>query len=148
MIYRYSLRSAIDDGIVKNIDYVKEDDSSNEFERFEKIYINHEGNKSIYSRIKPITILITKDIKTAEKLKSRFIDFLSNKEKITIEEAEDKVLIVTSAAKHKRFLPLLYTIDNEDNTYEWIVSVSMLTEGWDVKNVFQIVPMEEKAFSG
>ena len=23
----------------------------------------------------------------------------------------------------------------------------MLTEGWDVKNVFQIVPMEEKAFN-
>ena len=23
----------------------------------------------------------------------------------------------------------------------------MLTEGWDVKNVFQIVPMEERAFN-
>ncbi|MDI9356023.1 MAG: restriction endonuclease subunit R, partial [Chitinophagaceae bacterium] len=30
---------------------------------------------------------------------------------------------------------------------EWIISVAMLTEGWDVKNVFQIVPMEEKAFN-
>ncbi len=30
---------------------------------------------------------------------------------------------------------------------EWIVSVSMLSEGWDVKNVFQIVPHEERAFN-
>jgi len=30
---------------------------------------------------------------------------------------------------------------------EWIVSVSMLNEGWDVKRVFQIVPHEEKAFN-
>jgi type III restriction enzyme len=30
---------------------------------------------------------------------------------------------------------------------EWIISVSMLSEGWDVKNVFQIVPHEERAFN-
>src|SRR3989304_1261432 len=30
---------------------------------------------------------------------------------------------------------------------EWIASVSMLSEGWDVKNVFQIVPHEERAFN-
>jgi len=30
---------------------------------------------------------------------------------------------------------------------EWIVSVSMLTEGWDVKNVFQIVPHDSRAFN-
>jgi len=30
---------------------------------------------------------------------------------------------------------------------EWIVSVSMLTEGWDVNNVFQIVPHEDRAFN-
>ena len=30
---------------------------------------------------------------------------------------------------------------------EWIVSVAMLTEGWDVKNVFQIYPHEKRAFN-
>jgi type III restriction enzyme len=30
---------------------------------------------------------------------------------------------------------------------EWIFSVSMLTEGWDVQNVFQIVPHEKRAFA-
>ena len=41
---------------------------------------------------------------------------------------------------------MLKTVDRRENPVEWIVSVSMLTEGWDVKNVFQIVPMEERAF--
>ena len=38
-------------------------------------------------------------------------------------------------------------MDNKSNKVEWIISVSMLTEGWDVKNVFQIVPHEERAFN-
>ena len=75
------------------------------------------------------------------------MDFLTRKEKIKLEDAENKVLIVTSALKHKKYLPLLRTIDEKSNSYEWVVSVSMLTEGWDVKNVFPIVPMEERAFN-
>jgi len=41
----------------------------------------------------------------------------------------------------------LKTVDEPENSVEWIVSVSMLTEGWDVNNVFQIVPHEDKAFN-
>jgi type III restriction enzyme len=40
----------------------------------------------------------------------------------------------------------LADVDRKDSPVEWITSVSMLTEGWDVKNVFQIVPHEERAF--
>lgn len=147
VIYRYSLRHAIDEKVVKNIDYVREDDSIDQDEKFEKIYSNHVENKKIYALIKPITILVTRDINEAEKLRNQFMDFLTRKEKIKLEDAENKVLIVTSALKHKKYLPLLRTIDEKSNSYEWVVSVSMLTEGWDVKNVFQIVPMEERAFN-
>ena len=37
-------------------------------------------------------------------------------------------------------------MDDPASPVEWIVSVSMLTEGWDVKNVFQIVPHDSRAF--
>ncbi len=37
--------------------------------------------------------------------------------------------------------------DDKDDQTEWITSVSMFTEGWDVQNVFQIVPHEERAFN-
>lgn len=42
---------------------------------------------------------------------------------------------------------MLEYVDSKDNSFEWIISVSMLTEGWDVKNVFQIVPWEDRAFN-
>ena len=57
------------------------------------------------------------------------------------------VLLVTSDPEHKDAVEMLPNVDNKDIPVEWIISVAMLTEGWDVKNVFQIVPMEEKAFN-
>lgn len=148
VIYRYSLRQAIDDGVVKSIDYVQKDDGgSNMNYKFQKIRQNHQENRRKYSRIKPLTILITKDIKSAEGLYADFIDFLCDFEKIDIETAQKKVLIVTSDTSHKANVAMLEYVDDVDNSVEWIISVSMLTEGWDVKNVFQIVPWEDRAFN-
>ena len=48
--------------------------------------------------------------------------------------------------RRKENLALLKQVDEPGSPVEWIVSVSMLTEGWDVKNVFQIVPHESRAF--
>lgn len=147
VIYRYSLNQAIEDRFVKKIDYVHEDDSANENEKFQKIYQNHEQNKILYNTIKPLSILITKDIKEAKQLQTRLIEFLQAKG----EGSEDfirknKVLLVTSHSDHKLNVLKLPYVDTDENT-EWIISVAMLTEGWDVKNVYQIVPMEEKAFN-
>lgn len=148
VIYRYSLRSAIDDKIVKTIDYVQKDDISKDREyKFQKILDNHKANKIKYSKIKPISILITKDIKSAKNLYEDFIDFLCDHENISRSAAESKVLIVTSDVKHKANISMLDFVDDKDNSFEWIISVSMLTEGWDVKNVFQIVPWEDRAFN-
>lgn len=148
IIYRYSLRSAIDDKIVKTIDYVQKDDVSSDREyKFQKIRENHENNKRKYPNVKSLSILITKDIGSAKNLYEDFIDFLSEFEKTDREIIERKVLIVTSDKKHKANVSMLEHVDSKDNSFEWIISVSMLTEGWDVKNVFQIVPWEDRAFS-
>ena len=48
---------------------------------------------------------------------------------------------------HQTNLAQLKLVDSFASKVEWIVSVSMLSEGWDVKNVFQIVPHEERAFN-
>jgi len=147
VIYRYSLREAIEDKIVKNIEYVQKDDSLNRNEKLQKIYQNHVENKDKYPRIKPLTILVTRDISNAKNLREDLIDFLKEKEGVSREEIENKVLIVTSANEHKANIPKLKTVDDKNDPVEWIVSVSMLTEGWDVKNVFQIVPWEDRAFN-
>jgi type III restriction enzyme len=147
VIYRYSLRDAIEAKVVKNIDYVKEDDSKGDDDKFQKIYQNHKDNIERYPLIKPLTILITKDISNAKKLKTMLVEFLIKYEQKTKNEIEEKVLIVTSHKDHKSNVIKLKYVDDKSDKTEWIVSVSMLTEGWDVKNVFQIVPWEDKAFN-
>jgi type III restriction enzyme len=148
VIYRYSLRQAIEDRIVKTVFYVSKDEQTQERnERFQKIYQNHQANKEKYVKIKPLTILITQEISLAKQLTEELCEFLADKENVSIEEIrQNKVLIVTS--KHPENISLyLPNVDKPESPFEWIVSVSMLTEGWDVKNVFQIVPMEERAFN-
>jgi len=147
VVYRYSLRQAIEEKIVKTIRYVAEDSSGGEDEKFQKIYDNHLENKRRYKKIKPLTIIVTKNIPSCERLTEKWVNFIAEKENIPRSEAEKKVLIVTSSTKHKENVFKLSIVDEKDNPVEWITSVSMLTEGWDVKNVFQIVPHEERAFN-
>ncbi len=148
VIHRFPLRDSIDDKFVKSIRYVAEDSSGSEDEKFQKIYDNHIENKTVkYRKVKPITILVTKNIAACKRLTDKLVAFLAAKEKISKEQAAEKVLIVTSANEHKSNIPILRRVDDKDNPIEWITSVSMLSEGWDVKNVFQIVPHEERAFN-
>ncbi|MFC1500566.1 DEAD/DEAH box helicase [Candidatus Zixiibacteriota bacterium] len=148
VVYRYSLLDAIDQGFAKNIDYVYEDISQSQYEKFQKIYDNHQENKlAKYRKIKPLTILVSRDITTCKKITSELIDFIAAEEETSREEAEEKVLIVTSAHEHRANIHSLVAVDRADNPIEWITSVCMLTEGWDVQNVCQIVPHEERAFN-
>jgi len=148
VIYRFSLRQSIEERFVKTIDYVAEDVSHTRDEKFQKIYDNHIQNKFLkYRLIKPLTILVTKDISACKKLTGDLIEFLADKENISKDAAASKVLIVTSANEHKNNIPKLKEVDDKNNPVEWITSVSMLSEGWDVQNVCQIVPHEERAFN-
>ena len=150
VIYRFSLREAIEKVRTKTIDYVAEDSSGSKEEKFQKIYDNHIQiqNKTVkYRLIKPLTILVTKDIAACKRLTEDLVAFLAEKENISKDAAARKVLIVTSANEHKVNIPKLRDVDERNNPVEWITSVSMLSEGWDVKNVCQIVPHEERAFN-
>lgn len=145
---RYSLRQAMNDGVVKDIDYVAEEDiGPDPTERQQIILDNHKKNRRKYRKAKPLTILITKDIRTCEQVAEEWIDFLVDHAEIDRDAAREKVLIVTSSPKHAANVATLATVDSKDSPIEWIFSVSMLTEGWDVKNVFQIVPHEKRAFN-
>jgi len=148
VIYRYSLREAIEQGFAKTIDYVAEDTSQSQYEKFQKIYDNHLENKTArYRMVKPLTILVTRDIPACRRLTEDLIEFLAEQEGTPREDAEKKVLIVTSAREHGANVRALGDVDRPDTPVEWIASVSMLTEGWDVQNVFQVVPHEERAFN-
>jgi type III restriction enzyme len=147
VIHRYSIRDAIDDRWVKDVYYVEKDNSKSDDQRFQKLVAQHEKNRKTYKQVKPITIAVTKTIQAAKRLREDLVGFLATKVSGGKAEAEDRVLIVTSAAEHEKNLLTLTTVDEKTNPVEWIVSVSMLTEGWDVKNVFQIYPHEARAFN-
>lgn len=151
VVHRYSLRQTIEEKFVKKVEYVDELPAAaeNPEEKWQLIYNRHKDwKKKLKSRgIRPLTIVVTKAIADAERVAGELQDFLQEWERIDAGQAEAKVLCVTSAAKHQPNVAKLRIVDSPASKVEWIVSVSMLSEGWDVKNVFQIVPHEEKAFN-
>jgi len=148
VIYQYPIRQAIDEKFVKTIDYAIEGVPKSEREKFQWILNNHEEARRRYRKVKPLTIMVTKDIKACEKLTEKWINFLAEAKKMSKKAAEEKVLIVTSSPKHEdNVRQKLPRVDEKRYPVEFITSVSMLSEGWDVENVFQIVPHEERAFN-
>jgi type III restriction enzyme len=172
VVYRYGLKQAIADGVVKKPNYKLEDTYRQQ--DWQKTYAIHQQNRKDYGpHVKPISIVVTQEIARCVEVWRELVDFLVSKEKLSREEAEKKAIWVTSGVPDKKCEPgkrvtaaygarddkdspekrrnenlmLLKTVDEPSNPVEWIVSVSMLTEGWDVKNVFQIVPHESRAFS-
>lgn len=171
VIHRFGLKQAIEAKVIKKPDYVLEE--THKKQSWDKIYAVHQENVKEYgAKLRPISIVITKDIAECVEQWQSLVAYLVKKEKIKSAEAEKKVIWVTSgiptnkAAKarvevaysprdskdspdkrRKENLTALKRVDDAASSVEWIVSVSMLTEGWDVKNVFQIVPHDSRAFN-
>ncbi len=170
VVYRFGLKQAVEAKVIKKPDYVLEE--THRKQSWDKIYAVHDKNRQEYgAKLRPISIVITKDIAECVEQWQSLVTYLAKKEKIDRTEAENKAIWVTSgipkakAAKarveaayspragkdspdkrRKENLVALKTVDDPASSVEWIVSVSMLTEGWDVKNVFQIVPHDSRAF--
>lgn len=171
VVFRYGLKQAIADKVVKKPNYKVEDTYT--AHDWQKTYAIHQQNRKDYGEdLKPISIVVTQEIARCVEVWHELVNFLVTKEKLSTEEAEKKAIWVTSGVpssgdaqtrvlaaygprndkdspekRRKENLALLKEVDMPDCPVEWIVSVSMLTEGWDVKNVFQIVPHESRAFS-
>ena len=151
VVQRYSLRQAIEENVVKKVEYIDElpAGAENSEEKWQLIYNRHTyWKRKLKSRgIRPLTIVVTKGISDAERVAEELETFLIEWENIGAEAAKSKVLCVTSAPRHQANLAKLKTVDSSKSKTEWIVSVSMLSEGWDVKNVFQIVPHKRSVHS-
>lgn len=151
VVYRFSLKEAIEQGFVKDIEYIDKADMPNDAnERWQVILNSHDKiseQLNSFTCYKPITIVVTSEKKRADSQAKKFKKFLKESRKITDEEVDKIVLCVHSGENVANDRLKLREVDQKDNTVEFIFSVSMLTEGWDVKRVFQIVPDEERAFN-
>lgn len=151
VIFRYSLREAIEQNYVKDIEYIsKEDMPNNRQEKWQIIYKSHLNIKEEINRkidILPITIIVTSTQKRADTLAKEFRSFLKESYGMSNDTVNESVISVHSGTSAAKDRILLKDVDNPMSKVEFIFSVSMLTEGWDVKRVFQIVPDEERAFN-
>lgn len=150
VVFRYSLRQAIEERFVKKVEYVAEMPATHgQEDRWQLIWQRHDDwKRKLNNRnIRPLTIVVTQKITACKQVAEELVDWLAAWENIKPEEARAKVLVVTSAKEHQVNVATLRMVDSPASKVEWIISVSMLSEGWDVKNVFQIVPHEEKAFN-
>ena len=147
VVYRYSLRTALAEGMVKEVRYVSKDESLDQGERFQKYLQRHRENQTKHPDHKPLSILVTARQTTAQDLADEFTEFLAAETKLSKADAAKQILVVTSAPQHKANVARLAYVDRGESEVEWIFSVSMLTEGWDVQNVFQIIPHEKRAFN-
>jgi len=147
VLYRYSLRQAIEENYVKSVQYVaKADDLRDKNQKWQLIVNKHNEkvNEMKGLGILPITIVVAQQTRSCDLIVVEFKEFLKESQGLSEEQVNEKVLVAHSKSKENYRLS---DIDNSENKIEWIFSVSMLTEGWDVKRVFQIVPHEERAFN-
>ena len=104
--------------------------------KFQEIAQIHADNKRKYNKIKPLTILITKDIKACKDLIGKFQKFLMRYDRLSMEQAEAKTLIVTSSKEHDQNRSILKRVDEKSNTVEYIFSFSDVNGGLGCKKCF------------
>ncbi len=90
-------------------------------------------------KVKPFMLVIAKDTAHAEVLKKRIEadDFFSGQYK-------GKVITVHSAQRGEEAdetVQQLLTVESPENETEIVIHVNMLKEGWDVTNLYTIVPL-------
>lgn len=146
VIYRYSLRQAMEQRFVKKVTYIAEmPKTRNGNEKWQLIRNRHEeiGRKLKQRSLLPLTIIITDTINRCKDVAEEVKAFLRD-HGVDPDLVDNQVLTVYNNAPDVLKLPY---VDSPGSKVEWIVAVSMLNEGWDVKRVFQIVPHEERAFN-
>lgn len=146
---RYSLRQAMEQNFVKRVEYVTDTPSIGVDEKWQLVLAKHDdlAKKLKKRNIKPLTIVVTKDVASCKAVAEELVEFLVERQGLKEADAEKHVLAVSSDPSHQPNLAKLAAVDSQTSPVRWIVSVSMLSEGWDVKNVFQIYPHEERAFN-
>ncbi len=174
VIFDYNVRTAIDQKYIKDINPIIRTESQEgaiqwtTFKKFEVVLENHIANAKKYGyekdgkrRLKPITVFYCPKKSDAQTRTEEFVHFLAKWEQeqgatASLTELESKarerVICVITGIAESEYKKQLDHIEETDPTkvggkVEFIFSVGKLLEGWDVDNVFQIVPMEERVFN-
>ncbi len=171
IIYNYSIPDALNDFTIKKINPIihtiseERDQEFTQEQAFEIIYKTHLDNRAKYAypdtsgnrAVKPITIFIGPKQSVAIKKSEEFIVFLgaqlqkveggTQPDSYYENLARKMVICVVSRLAESEYKKQLDEIESLGEPTEFIFAVEKLSEGWDVDNVFQIVPMQERVFN-
>ena len=154
IVYEYNLAQALDDGkyvkiptIAKRRNYRKGDLTDKEVDimKLEDAITIHKTTKKrieLYAKshncevVKPFVLVVCRNIQhateTAELIENELFDG----------EYKGKVLQIDSSTKKEEEVDRLFvSLEKPENEIEIVIHVNMLKEGWDVTNLYTIVPL-------
>src|SRR5208337_4421466 len=160
VVYEYSLSKAIQDGFVKEPAVATRKDfdpAQYSLDDLDRIKLEdgiriHEDTKvalDIFSRdnkmslVKPFVLVVAKDTEHARKLKDLIVSnaFFEGR-------YADKVMEIhsnQSGEEKDENIAQLLLLESPDNRIEIVIHVNMLKEGWDVTNLYTIIPLRTAA---
>lgn len=153
VVFDYPLARAMEDGFVKEPAVITRKDFNPAGKSPEAIQTMkledgirlHEGVKvelETYARengvniVKPFVLVIARDTTHAAELKT-----LIESDAFFQGLYADKVIQVDSSQKEEETVEKLLTVERNDNPVEIVIHVNMLKEGWDVTNLYTIIPL-------
>ena len=160
VVYEYSLSKAITDGFVKEpavatrknfdpanrspeeVDRIKLEDGIRLHEDT-KVALDIYARDTGFNRVKPFVLVVAKDTAHAAQIKDLIVSrsFFEG-------YYADKVMEIHSnqrGGEKEENIAQLISLENPDNAIEIVIHVNMLKEGWDVTNLYTIVPLRTAA---
>lgn len=161
VVYEYSLAHALNDGLFVKVPavFTRRDIRTEEYtpQQLDREKLNdgiriHEETKSrldVYARthgkpiVKPFVLVVAKDTNHSKEIRDYLVSdaFFGGYYK-------DKVLEINSAqrgAEKDENIELLLSLELTTNMIEIVIHVNMLKEGWDVTNLYTIIPLRASA---
>ena len=160
VVYQYGLGKAMDDGFVKEPAVATRKDfdpSKYSQEELDRIKLEdgiriHEDTRvalEIHARdekqrlVKPFVLVVTRDTDHASRVRSliQSDDFFDGRYR-------DKVMEIHSnqrGEEKEENVQRLLTLEDPDNKIDIVIHVNMLKEGWDVTNLYTIIPLRTSA---
>jgi type III restriction enzyme len=153
VVYDYPLARAMDDGFVKDpavvtrknfiaagktpdaIQLMKLEDGVRLHESV-KVELETYARENGQQIVKPFVLVIARDITHAAELMA-----LIQSDRFFKGRYADKVIQVDSSVREEETVQLLLNVEQADNPVEIVIHVNMLKEGWDVTNLYTIVPL-------
>ena len=151
VVFDYPLARAIDDGFVKipavvtRKDFRASDHSAEALERLKiedglglheqvKVHLATYAAESGRERVKPFVLIIARDTTHAAELKKLVETLYGGR-------YAGRVIQVDSSSKDEEVTRALLAVEHADEPTEIVIHVNMLKEGWDVTNLYTIIPL-------